>query len=130
MDRTLEPGARRLFVSAALTAHAARRLRGRIAAAAGANKLLALARRLGEETEFVERRHRLRFDPPYPGVTPGIESAGASLRLVLACRASDLEGKPLGVVFTTLIPGRSPQVSVAPAEARLPEGWRPPGEPF
>lgn len=130
MDPTLELEARRLFVSAALTAHAAQLLRGRIAATAGANELLTLARRLGEETEFVERRHRLHFDPPYPGVTSGVESAGAGLRLVLACRVSDLEGKPLGVVFTTLIPGRSTQVSVAPAEAHLPQGWRPPGEPF
>ncbi len=130
MDPTLELEARRLFVSAALTTHAARLLRGRIATAAGADQLLALARRLGEETEFVERRHRLRFDPPYPGVTPGVESAGAGLRLVLACRTKDLEGKPLGVVFTTLIPGRSPQVSVAPMEARLPEEWRPLDELF
>jgi hypothetical protein len=59
-----------------------------------------------------------------------VESAGASLRLVLACRASDLKAKPLGVVFMTLIPGRSPQVSVASADARLPEGWRRPGELF
>ncbi len=130
MDPTLELEARRLFVSAALTTHAARLLRGRISTAAGANELLTLARRLGEETKGVERRHHLCFDPPYPGVTLGVESAGTGLRLVLACRASDLEGSPLGVVFTTLIPGRSPQVSVAPAEARLPEGWRPPGESF
>ena len=130
MDPTLELEARRLFVSAALTTHASRLLRGRISAAAGPNELLTLARRLGEETERVERRHHLCFDPPYPGVTLGVESAGTGLRLVLACRASDLERSPLGVVFTTLIPGRSPQVSVAPAEARLPEGWRPPGESF
>ncbi len=32
---------------------------------------------------------------------------------------------PAGVVFTTLIPGRIRQVSVAPVEARVPEEWRP-----
>jgi hypothetical protein len=29
------------------------------------------------------------------------------------------------VVFTTLIPGRLPQVSVAPTEAGIPAQWRP-----
>ena len=127
MDTPLDLEARRLFVSTALAAHAVRRLGGRVNAGSDAQDLLALARRLSEEMGSVERRYRLRFDPPYPGVTAGPEEVvGGGRRLLLACTASDDEGAPpLGVVFTTLIPGRLPQVSVAPVEARIPEGWRP-----
>lgn len=125
MDPALDLEARRLFVSAALSAHAARRLRGRISAESTSDGLLAQARRLGEEAESVERRYGLRFQPPYPGVTAGVESVGGGVRLVLACAASGDDGTPLGVAFTALIPGRRPQVSVAPAEARIPEEWRP-----
>jgi hypothetical protein len=78
--------------------------------------------------ESVERRYGLRFEPPYPGVTAGVESVGGGIRLVLACGVFDRQHKPLGVAFTTLIPGRSPQASVAPTEARVPEEWRLPDE--
>jgi hypothetical protein len=125
MEPILNFEARRLFVSAALTTHALRSLGGRIAVESNAEDLLVLARRLGEEAGLLERRHRVRFEPPYPGVTAGVESAGSSLRLVLACSAGEHEESPLGVVFTTLIPGRLPQVSVAPIEAHIPEKWRP-----
>lgn len=131
MDTPLDLEARRLFVSTVLAAHAVRLLGGRIAAGSDAEDLLALARRLGDEAGSVERRHRLRFHPPYPGVTAGPEEVAGGPRLLLACTASGDEGKtPLGVVFTTLIPGRLPQVSVAPVEARVPEGWRPAADPF
>jgi hypothetical protein len=49
---------------------------------------------------------------------------------VLACRAFNQEEKPLGVVFTTLIPGRLPQVSVAPVDAGIPEEWCPATDSF
>ena len=130
MDTPLDLEVRRLFVSAALTTHAVRRLEGRIAAESSAEDLLALARRLGEEAGSVESRYRLRFDPPYPGVTAGPEVAAGGLRLLLACTASNSDGTPLGVVFTTLISGRRSQVSVAPVEARIPEDWLPVAEPF
>lgn len=130
MDRPLDLEARRLFVSTALTTHAVRRLEGRIVAESNAENLLTLARRLGEGTGSVERRYRLRFDPPYPGVTAGPEVVSGGLRLLLACTAFNQDGKPLGVVFTTLIPGRLPQVSVAPVEARIPEEWRSVADPF
>ena len=124
-DPILDLEARRLFVSTALTTHAVRSLGGRVAVDGNAEDLLALARRLAEEVGLLERRYRLRFEPPYPGITAGVEAAGGSLRLVLACTALDFEEQPLGVVFTTLIPGRLPQTSVAPVEARVPGKWRP-----
>ena len=125
MDPILDLQARRLFASTALTTHALRSLGGRIDIESNAEDLLAQARRLAEEVGLLERRYRLRFEPPYPGVTAGVEDAGGSLRLVLACMVRGLEEEPLGVAFTTLISGRLPQVSVAPVEARVPEEWRP-----
>ena len=124
MDPTLDLQAQRLFVATTLTTQASRCLRGRVAADSGAEDLLALARRLAEEIDPLERRYGLNFEPSYPGVTAGVESAGGTLRLVLACRAFTGEGKPLGVVFTALISGRRPQVSVAPIEANVPRGWQ------
>ncbi len=130
MDPILDLEARRLFVSAALTMHAVRSARGRLPADGEGGDLLALARRLGEEISPVQQRHRLRFEPPYPGLTAGPERVSAGFRIVLACRAFDREERPLGVVFTTLIPGRLPQVSVAPIEAGIPEEWRPVTDSF
>ncbi len=83
-----------------------------------------MALRLTEQMGPIERRYGLRFEPSYPGVTAGVECVGGTLRLVLACTAYTSEEKPLGVVFTALISGRRPQVSVAPVEARVPEGWQ------
>ena len=124
MDPSLDLQAQRLFVATALTTQASRCLRGHVAARSHAEDLLTLARRLTEEIYPVERRYGLRFEPSYPGVTAGVESAGGALRLVLACTAITSQGKPLGVVFTALIPGRRPQVSVAPVEAHVPKGWQ------
>jgi hypothetical protein len=76
-----------------------------------------------------ERRYRLRFEPPYPGLTAGPEEVGGGLRIVLASRVFDHEERPIGVAFTTLIPGRLPQVSVAPAGAGIPEEWRSAADP-
>ncbi len=120
-DPLLELEARRLYFSTALTAHAVQRLRGRVPA----DDLLALARGLGEGIGRIESRHRLFFEPPFPGVTAGAEGVRGGLRLVLACEAREREGGTLGVVFSTLIPGRLPQVSVAPEGARVPAGWLP-----
>ncbi len=126
MDSLLNLEIRRLVISAALTARVRRRLGSEsVAPESGSDDLLALARELGEEASTVEREYRLHFDPTYPGVTAGPQSAGGSRRLVLACGALDRDGSPIGVVFTALIPGRPPQVSVAPAEAAIPEDWRP-----
>ena len=130
MDPLLESETRRLVVSGALTAQARRLLGTHVASDSTAANLLALARRLAGEAEANERRHRLRFEPSYPGLTAGPEVVHGGFRLLLACTASNDDGTPLGVLFTTLIPGRPPQVSVAPLEARVPEGWRPVTGPF
>lgn len=125
MDPTLDLEAKRLFISTALTAHAARALRGFVPADSGEAELLPFARRLGEEVSSIERRYRLCFEPSYPGVSAGVEHVGGGLRLVFACRVLDAGGHPLGVAFTSLIPARRPQVSVAPVAATIPPGWRP-----
>jgi hypothetical protein len=124
VDPELDLETRRLYLSAALTTQAARSVGQRVSADSDAGDLLALARGLGGQMEHAERVHRISFEPPYPGVTAGVEAVGGGLRLLLACRASDRDGRQLGVVFTTLIPGRSPQISVAPAGAPVPEEWR------
>src|SRR3954454_19968352 len=85
--------------------------------------LTALARALREIGAPVERAHRLRFEPPYPGATAGVEELRDARRLVLACAALDAAGAPATVVFTTLITGRAPQVSAAPPDAAIPPGW-------
>lgn len=128
MDPTLDLERRRLLISAALTAQARRRLGDSLAAGSSAGELLDLARELSEGAGSIELAYRLRFDPPYPGVTAGPESVGRTSRLLLACGVRDRDGTPIGVVFTALIAGRAPQVSVAPAEASIPEGWRLPAD--
>ena len=126
VDPALDLEARRLFLSAALTMHVLRLVGGRVAAN-DTRELLILAQNL--DAERIERVHHLSFEPSYPGVTAGVEVTSGGLRLLLACRIFDHDGTSLGVVFTALIPGRLPQVSVAPSAAPIPEGWRPPGEP-
>jgi hypothetical protein len=122
MDPTLDLETRRLYLSAALTTRVSRRMGGRIAANSNARDLLALARDL--DAEQIGHAYRLSFEPSYPGVTAGVEVVRGGLRLLLACRASDSDGQPLGVIFTTLIPGRPPQVSVAPAGTPIRAAWR------
>ena len=125
MDPILDLETRRLLISAALTTQARRRLGRNLATGSSARELLDLARGLNKGAGSIERAHRLRFEPPYPGVTAGPQSAGGTYRLLLGCTASDTDGNPIGVVFTALIPGRPPQVSVAPAGAGIPGEWRP-----
>lgn len=125
MDPALDLEARRLFISTALTMYAVRSIRGSIPADSSEDSLLTLAHHLGEEVDSFEHRYCLRFGPAYPGLSTGVERAGGGVRLVFACEVLDTEGHPLGVAFTTLIPGRRPQVSVAPKEAGIPRNWWP-----
>ena len=128
MDPTLDLERRRFLISAALTAQARRHLGSSLAANVSVGELLDLVCGVSEGAGTIERACRLRFDPPYPGVTAGPQSVGGTSRLMLACSVRDRVGTPIGVVFTTLIAGRPPQVSVAPAGASIPEGWRSPGD--
>jgi hypothetical protein len=128
MDPTLDLERRRLLISATLTAQARQRLGSSLAAGSSAGELLDLARGLSEGAGPIERAHRLRFEPAYPGVTAGPQSIGGTSRLLLACGVRDRGGTPIGVVFTALIAGRPPQVSVAPPGAGIPGDWRPPGD--
>jgi hypothetical protein len=124
MDPTLDLERRRLLISATLTAQARRRLGETLAA----GELLDMARGLSEGAASIEHAYHLRFEPAYPGVTAGPESVARTSRLLLACNVRDRDGAPVGVVFTTLIAGRSPQVSVAPPGADIPRDWRLPGD--
>jgi hypothetical protein len=128
-DADLALQARRLALSAELTRRAARAAGERIDRNAGAAALTAIARDLTAIAAPVERAHRLRFDPPYPGVSAGVQEAGGGRRLVLACTVLDARDAPEATVFTTLIAGRPPLVTAAPAGAEIPAGWSalPPG---
>lgn len=128
MDPTLDLERRRLVVSAALTARARRRLGTSLTTDISARELLDLALGLSEGALSIGRAYHLHFEPAYPGVTTGPQSIEGTRRLVLACRAFAHDGSPVGVVFTALIAGRPPQVSVAPAGADIPRGWRPPDD--
>jgi len=126
VDPELGLEARRLYLSAALAMHVTRSVKGRVAVNSDTGDLLALARDLNAER--IERAHSLSFEPPYPGVTAGVKTTSGGLRLLLACHVSERDGKPIGVAFTSLIPGRPPQVSVAPPGTPISEEWRSPEE--
>ena len=97
MDRPLADEARRLALGSSLTRQARRLTPQPLEDLAAAAEALTAA------------THRdVRFDPSYPGVG---EPEG--VRLLLACRAYR-DGEELGTVFTVLIVGREPTVSVAP----------------
>jgi hypothetical protein len=116
----------RLTLAAELTQRAMRCAGGRLPASAGDEELLRLARGLRAIAAPVERAHRLRLQD-YPGVTAGVQEACGRRRLVLACAAEAQDGARAGVVFTTLIAARAPQVAVAPAAAPIPAAWKPLG---
>jgi hypothetical protein len=97
MSDSLAVEARRLALAAALTREAVR--------------LVADIARLDEaERALAGASHPdTTFEPSYPGA----RVRESELRLVLACTAFR-DGAELGTVFTTLIAGRKPSVSVAP----------------
>ena len=120
LDSDLTLQARRLALSAELTRRAARAAGERLDRDAN---LVAVARALETVAAPVERAHRLRFAPAYPGLTAGVQEAGGGRRLLLACTVLDARGTPEATVFTTLIAGRPPLVTAAPAGAEIPPGW-------
>lgn len=107
--------ARRLGLAAALNRRIERRLpEPQIALAATRDDMLMLARDLASDIESFEQVHRLTFSPPYPGISEGVQRIRGGLRLVLTSEATDKDLGAIGAVFTTLIAGRAPLVSVAP----------------
>jgi hypothetical protein len=113
IDSPADEQGRRLTLAADLTWRARR-----CAAGGDGEDLPGLAGRLEAIAPDVERAHRVRFDPPYPGAG-AVEDVRGGRRLVLTCRALDASGAPAAVVFTTLIAGRAPLVSVAPYRPAL-----------
>jgi hypothetical protein len=109
----LEEHGRRLTLAASLTWRARR-----CAAQTADEDLAALGRALAAIGPPVERAHRVRFEPPYPGAGDGVEEVRGGRRLLLRCRALGEDGATEAVVFTTLIDGREPLVSVAPPATR------------
>ena len=109
MDDEVSRQALRLALGAELTHRAGRISGGRIAA--GADLRGARVRATGDRPRRSSARHRLRFDPAFPGVTGGVEELRGARRIVLACTAHDAAGAPAAVVFTTLIGAVPPQVS-------------------
>jgi hypothetical protein len=108
--------ARRLSLASALNRHA-RELAGELRAESDVARLLVVAHSLAAEVGELQQRHHVRFDPGYPGVVAGPETDGARARVLFACTAYRPDGHAVGTVFTTLIAGRRPTVSVAPPGA-------------
>jgi len=97
MDRPLADEARRLALGSSLTRQARRLAPGPLYDFAAAAEALGTATHRG-----------VVFEPAYPGV-----GDPEGNRLLLACSAYR-DGEELGTVFTALIVGREPSVSVAP----------------
>ncbi|MGH2746781.1 MAG: hypothetical protein ACRDKB_02505 [Actinomycetota bacterium] len=83
-------------------------------AATSPENLEELAARLGKVVAGGPPLPGARFEPTYPGsIAEDVTGRGS---LVLEC-AVEVGGEPLGVVLTVLIPGRRPEVSIAPPSA-------------
>jgi hypothetical protein len=114
--------ARRLSLASALMRHARERA-GDLSPDADVAGLLVAARSLAADIGAFEHQHRVRFEPGYPGALAGPErNSGERVRALFACTAYAPSGQAVGTVFTTLIAGRRPTVSVAPPNALV--DWR------
>ena len=108
--------ARRLSLASALTRHARGRARD-FPLDTNVATLLVAGRSLSSDSDEFERRHHVRFEPRYPGLVAGPRPSGSRARVLFACMAHGPDGRAVGRVFTTLIAGRQPTVSVAPPDA-------------
>ena len=112
----IDEQARRLYLSRWLTRRAQTVVGGAIPDDTTTESLTALGVRLrGPDTNKGPLRG-VRFEPPYPGDVVESTTAGDKARVLLASTVS-AESTTLGVVFTVLIAGRPPEVSVAPPSA-------------
>jgi hypothetical protein len=114
----IDDQARRLYLSRWLTRRAQALVGGALPDDASAESLTTVAVRLRGPDAERGAGGGLRFEPPYPGDVVESTTAGGKARVLLASTVS--AGTTLGVVFTVLIAGRNPEVSVAPPSAAAP----------
>jgi hypothetical protein len=112
----IDDQARRLYLSRWLTRRAQSVVGGAVPDDASAESLTALAVRFRGPEADKGPLAGLRFEPPYPGDVVECTTAGGKARVLLASTVS-AGTTTLGVVFTVLIAGRNPEVSVAPPSA-------------
>lgn len=121
----IDDQARRLYLSRWLTRRAQAVVGGAVPDDASAESLAALAVRFREQGLEQSPVAGLRFEPAYPGDVLESAAVDGKARLVLSSTVSS-GATALGVVFTVLIGGRRPEVSVAPpsaaAQARIDGG--------
>ena len=113
---TIDLQATRLYLARWLAGRAAAATGGAIPADASDGDLARLVSRLGAVAAGGKIPGGLQLDPPYPGSIVDDSVAAGTPRVLLACDARRADAA-VGVVFTVLIPGRLPEVSVAPPGA-------------
>jgi hypothetical protein len=114
----IDEQARRLYLSRWLTRRAQEVVGGALPDDASAESLAALVARFRGPDSNQRPLAGLRFDPPYPGDIVESATAEGKARVLLASTVS-VGATTLGVVFTVLIAGRHPEVSVAPPSASV-----------
>ena len=114
---SLDEQALRLFLARWLRQRVTASVRGVIPPDASRRRLESLAETARRGFEKAAVPAGVSFEPRYPGRIEK-DAAATTARLVLTCRAQRASG-PLGVVFTVLIAGRRPEVSIAPPGANI-----------
>jgi hypothetical protein len=112
----IDDQAKRLYLSRWLTQRAIAAVGGALPDDASLESLDDVAARIRKQGSERVPVAGLRFEPPYPGRVLESTTTAGRARLLLACTVSG-EAATLGVVFTVLIAGRHPEVSVAPSSA-------------
>jgi hypothetical protein len=116
-DRTgIDDQAKRLYMSRWLTRRAVAAVGGAIPDDASPEGLEVLAARIRQPDSEQIPLTGLWFEPPYPGDVLESTTPAGRARLLLVCTVG-AGAATLGVVFTVLIAGRHPEVSVAPSSA-------------
>jgi hypothetical protein len=112
----IDDQAKRLYLSRWLTQRAIAAVGGAVPDDASLESLDDLAARIRQHGSQRLPVAGWRFEPPYPGRVLESTTTAGRARLLLACTVRG-EAATLGVVFTVLIAGRHPEVSVAPSSA-------------
>jgi hypothetical protein len=109
----LDDQARRLYLARSLTRRATETIGGTVPVETSPDELAGIAQRLVKIRPDELAMKGLHLDPPYPG---HVLADDVARRVVLSCIAT-IEGRSIGRVFTVLIAGREPEVSVEPPTA-------------